>query len=134
MIISIFAAMIFLMIQVMFIVRKSMKNLSRGENSALNLLKQCKMKKNAKLAKLFIIIAVGFLGSWVPIITGLVINGIRVQCMTRRVLRILASFIQINCCINILVYVIKDKNFMGTCLQLLRYKPNQVGPQAIANS
>ena len=125
-IISILITMLFLMTKVMLSVRKGMERFFQCETTAMDLLKQRRMKKNAKLATLFILIAVGFIVSWAPAIVGVVVKAICPHCVGARTFDLLSSFIQINSCVNFVVYVIKDKSFKKVCLQLLK-KHNQVG-------
>ena len=69
------------------------------------------MKKKAKLVTLFIIIALGFIMSWAPRIVATVLNMICSGCVPLGILRIISSFVQLNSCVNFILYAIKDKNF-----------------------
>ena len=127
-IILILITMLFLMIQMMLIVRKSLKNLFQGESSAADLHKQRSMKKKAKLATLFIIIALGFILSWAPIIVTAALDMICHACVPLAAAQITSSFVQLNSCVNFIVYAMKDKNFKSVCVQILKCKVNEVAP------
>ena len=127
-IILIFITMLFLMIKMMLIIRKSLNNLFQGESSAADLHKQRSVKKKAKLTTLFSIIALGFIISWAPIIAASALYMICPACVSFGTIHIMSSFIQLNSCVNFIVYAIKDKNFKTVCLQILKCKPNEVVP------
>ena len=127
-IILIFITMLFLMIKMMLIIRKSLKNLFQGESSAADLHKQRSMKKKAKLTTLFSIIALGFIISWAPIIAASALDMICPACVSFGTIHIMSSFIQLNSCVSFIVYAIKNKNFKTVCLQIIKCKPNEVVP------
>ena len=128
-VILLFTAMLVLMPLIMLTVRKSLQNLFQGDDTAANLLKQRSMKKNAKLATLFIIIAVGFIVSWAPSMTFVTVRMACPSCVHLVYAKVSASFVQLNSCINFVVYVIKDKSFKNICMKLLKCKirSNQIG-------
>ena len=128
MIISILTTMLFLMIRITLIVHKSLKNLFQGERSAADLHKQRSMKKRAKLATLFTIIALGLIMSWAPVIVSVVVTIICPLCVPSGTAEVMASLIQLNSCVNFIVNAIKDKSFKNVCMQLLKRKPNEVAP------
>ena len=127
-IILILTTMVFLMISITLIVRKSLKNLFQGESTAADLLKQRSMKKKAKLATLFTIIAAGFIISWAPLIVSMAVAVICPVCVPSGTVDLLGSFVQLNSCVNFMVYAIKDKSFKNVCMGLLKCKRNEVAP------
>ena len=133
-ILFILTTMLLLMTHMMLIVRRNLRNLFGGDASATDLFKQRSMKKNAKLATLFTVIAAGFIVSWAPVIIGIALKILCPPCISSSTLLILASFVQLNSCINCGVYIMKDKSFKRVCLQVLKCEPNQVAPSSIACS
>ena len=128
MIILTLTTMFSLMIHIMLIVSKSLKNLFQGESSAADLHKQRSMKKKTKLATLFTIIAPGFILSSVPLIVSVAVTIKCPHCVPLGTADVMSSFVQLNSCVNFMVYVIKDKSFKNVCMQLLKCKPNEVTP------
>ena len=126
--ILILTTMLFLMISITLIVRKSLKNLFHGESAGADLLKQRSMKKKAKLATLFTIIALGFIMSWAPLIVSMAVAVICPHCVPSGTADFMGSFVQLNSCVNFMVYAIKDRSFKNVCMALLKCKPNEVAP------
>ena len=118
--------MLFLMFQMMLIVKKNLRNLFQEESSAANLMKQRSMQKKSRLARLFMMIIFGFVVNWGPNDVALTTVLICPGCISADLLRASSLTLPINACVNVVVYAIKDKQFREVCKKLLRAKFHQV--------
>ena len=116
--------MLFLITQMMLIVKKTLTHLFQEETSAANLMKQRSMQKKSRLARLFTAITFGFVVSWGPITVALAAVLICPGCISA--VPIASALVPLNACVNVVVYVIKDKQFREVCKKLLRAKCHQV--------
>jgi hypothetical protein len=116
-------------------VNRSTKNLfqTEGANSAQNEFRQRSMKRKAKIAQIFAIIAIGYVVSYMPVcLTSIVYT--TCNCIASSAIGATISVTPLNACFNILVYVMKDHTFRGDVLRILKCRRNQVNPEDPVNT